>query len=375
MSNPLPRLRRPARAVRLPVLAGALLALAGCGGGDASPEAAADTTAAVVVPVAVHVLAAGPATASIRAWGTVEPVRQARILSEVSGRVASTGAGLGDRVEAGRVLLEIDPGLHDARVRESEASTRSAALALEKAERDLDRAQALYDEGSISDSELEAARTAGAQAEASAASAEASLAQARKNLAAARLRAPFAGELASRLPDPGTSVSLGSPLAILVDIDRVRVEAAVSEEDLAHVARGGAATLTAGGVPGSPVSGVVTAVGPQADPESGQFPVVIEAENPAGHPLRGGMVVRCEIVYASYDSIPLLPVDALIDAEGEDAFYVVRNGRAERRTASLGPRRDQMAAVLAGAAVGDSVVVLGQVRLADGAPVRVEEVR
>jgi hypothetical protein len=103
--------------------------------------------------------------------------------------------------------------------------------------------------------------------------------------------------------------------------------------------------------------------------------VEIEVVNPEGHPLKGGMVARCEIVDAVYDAVPLLPVDALVESEEGNLFYVVKGGVAAGRTAVLGPRSGQMIAVLEGAAVGDSVVVLGQARLAEGIPVRVEEVR
>ena len=146
---------------------------------------------------------------------------------------------------------------------------------------------------------MEGARAFHAQAEAAAAAADAAVEQARKNLAGARLRAPFAGEVASRLPDVGTSVSLGAPLTSLVDIARVRVEAAISEEDLPRVKPGSPVALTVDAVPGGSFTGTVTAVGPQADPESGQFPVEIEVVNPEGHPLKGGMVARCEIVDGS----------------------------------------------------------------------------
>jgi membrane fusion protein (multidrug efflux system) len=358
------------------VLLGAAALLASCGGGGEAESASADTTGVRrPVPVAVHVLAQGRAEAVVRAWGTVKPSREARITAEIPGRVASVGASLGEWVGAGRVLLEIDPALYDARVRESEASAEAAHIARDKAKRDLDRARALYDEGTISDSEMEGARTTHARAEATSAAADAALEQARKNLAAARLRAPFAGEVASRLPDVGTTVALGAPLTTLVDIARVRVEAAVSEEDLARVKPGNSAVLTVEAVPGGTFNGTVTAVGPQADPESGQFPVEIEVVNPEGHPLKGGMVARCEVVYRTYEAVPLLPVDALVESKNGDVCYVVRNGEATARTLVLGPRQEQLVAVIEGAAAGDSVVVLGQGRLAEGVPVRVEEVR
>jgi RND family efflux transporter MFP subunit len=327
------------------------------------------------VPVAVQVLRTGQATAAVRAWGTVQPFREAAILAELTGRVTAVHVQLGDEVKAGQVLLEIDPELHAARVREAETAVASAKTAQETASKELSRREALFQRGSISDSELEAARTKAAEADASLAAAQTALEQARKNLSIARLRAPFGGHVASRPPDVGSTVSLGAPLLAVVDIGRLHIEALISEQDLPRVRVSDEATITVEGAPGRAFSGSVTAIGPQADIETRQFPVEIEVGNPPDLPLRGGMVARVEIVYESFDDLPLLPVDALIEDEEGYFFFAIRNGVAQRRSLVPGPREGQHIAVRGGAAAGDTVVVLGQDRLAQGSPVRVEEVR
>jgi membrane fusion protein (multidrug efflux system) len=114
------------------------------------------------------------------------------------------------------------------------------------------------------------------------------------------------------------------------------------------------------------------AIGPQTDPATRQFPVEIEVVNPDGRPLKGGMVARVEIVYESFEGIPLVPVDALIeDAEGY-TVYTVKDGVARRRRLVPGPRQGSWIGAREGVDVGDSVVVLGQTRLTDGSAVRVE---
>jgi multidrug efflux pump subunit AcrA (membrane-fusion protein) len=118
----------------------------------------------------------------------------------------------------------------------------------------------------------------------------------------------------------------------------------------------------------------VTAVGPQAEAASRQYPVEITVPN-SELALKGGMVARVEIVYGVYEDVPLLPVDALIEDEGAFFYFVVDAGTAHRRRAVLGPRAGQSAALLEGGAPGDSVVVLGQARLIQDARVSVEEVR
>jgi RND family efflux transporter MFP subunit len=354
------------------------LVLGGCGKKPESgtTDAEAQLTEKVrAIAVAVSVLESGRIEASVRAWGTVHPYREAEMLSELSGRIASVQIALGDAVERGAILLEIDPSLYQARAQEAESKLESARIGMERSANDLKRMEALFEKGTVSDSELEGARTTGAEAEAGYATAKASLEEARKNLAGARLRAPFGGHVASRPPDLGSTVNIGTPLLTLVDIDRIRVETLVSEQDIPRVKIGGEATLTVAGAPGQVFEGEVTAIGPQTEAETRQFPVEIEVVNPAAHPLKGGMVAKVEIVYEAFEELPLLPVDALVDSEGGYVFYVVQNGVAEMRRFTAGPRQDQVIGVLDGAAVGDTVVVLGHARLSDGSPVSVEEIR
>jgi RND family efflux transporter MFP subunit len=365
--------------------AAAGLAVAGCARDEtsSSPDAAEARASAEAetpeerdpIPVAVHVLGAGRAEGAVRAWGTIRPRREAQILAELGGRVTSVQVTLGDAVRRDRVLLEIDPDLYVARVEEAESRLASATLAEAKARKDLERKEALFEKRTVSDSEIEAARTAAAEAEALRAAARASLEQARKSLSSARIRAPFDGHVASRPPDVGSSVSIGTPLVTVVDVDRLRVEALLSEKDLARVELGDEVTLSVDAVPGRVFPGRMAAIGPQTDPQTKQFPVEIEVENPAGHPLRGGMVARVGIVYEAHENVPLLPVDALVEAEDGLTFFVVQGGVARRRQLEAGPRQGQRIAVLEGAAPGDTVVVLGQLRLTEGSPVQIEETR
>jgi RND family efflux transporter MFP subunit len=355
----------------------AVAALAGCGrasksGSGAEAEERPDT---LTVPVAVEVVELGPAASSFRSWGTVRPAREAVILSELTGRVARVEVSLGDAVEKDHLLLEIDPELYEAKAHEAETRVTSSETARERAQKELKRRETLFAGGTVSDSELEAARSAAADADAAVASAQAELQAARKQLAGARLRAPFRGHVASRPPDVGSTVNPGTPLLTLVDVERLRVETLISEQDLPSVSQGTVAQITVTGAPGKVFSGRVTAIGPATDASTKQFPVEIEVVNPSGHPLKGGMVARVEIVTQRYESIPLVPVDALVEDGDDSVIYVVEEGVAHRRPVTVGPRLDQMAGILEGAAAGDSVVVLGQLRLAEGTPVRVEEVR
>jgi RND family efflux transporter MFP subunit len=343
-----------------------LVLLLGCSAEEEVPEERRP------IPVAVEPLATGPARATVTAWGTVEPIRDASLLAGVSGTVTAVHARLGDRVAEDAPLLEIDPEVFASRAEEARVRVESAALAVEKTNKDLERNRKLYEDGNvISETALEAARVEAIKARAEQAAARATRAQAELAYRDARPTAPFAGSVANALPDAGTSVMAGTLLARVVDISRVKVRAGFSEQDLATIRPGSMARLTVESLERE-FEGEVTAVGPAADPASFLFPVEITVENPAGLPLRGGMVARVEVVTESWEDAPLLPVDALVERPEGVGYYVVDGGVAAWRAATVLARTREILVLDGTAAPGDSVVILGQTRLTPGTPVTIE---
>lgn len=352
---------------------GLLSGVLGCAGQSEGEVAQAEPAARSDVPVAVHVVSSGRAEAAVRAWGTVVARRDAEILAGVSGRVEAAHVGLGDRVRRGQPLLDVDAALYRAALDEAEALFRSAEAAFAKANSDLERHEALFAGNIISSTEIEQFRNAALTAEAAHAQAAANRERARKNFDDARITAPFDGTVAVRPPDPGSSVGLGMPLTRVVDLSRVRVRVDVPEADLARLTQGMAAIVLVDALPGRRFEGTVAAIGPQADAMSRQYPVEVDAVNPEGQPLKAGMVARVEIVYEAFENVALVPVDALVEDRGRRGVFVTQGGVARWRDTELGPRSGNEIAVRSGVAPGDSVVVLGQTRLADGSRVKVEE--
>jgi hypothetical protein len=87
------------------------------------------------------------------------------------------------------------------------------------------------------------------------------------------------------------------------------------------------------------------------------------------------MVAKVVMVYESFENVPLLPVDALVETDDGPAFFAVENGIAYLRSIQAGPRKGQVIGVLTGAAPGDTAVILGIGRLTDGTAVQIEEIR
>ena len=355
------------------LLAGTLiLTMGGCSQGESTgtqENAAQDKQG--VIPVAVETLSTDTVPSLIYAWGTVEPRRKADILAGVSGTVTSSKVRLGSRVRRGDLLLEIDPSVYGALAQQAKANLARAEEAVVKAGNNLKRHESLFSRKEISETQIEGARLEAKAAEAELAQAKAENARAVTNYRDARPAAPFSGTIANRPPGSGTSVNLAQLLVRVVDISKVLVVAELSEQDLHQISIGMNADIQVEGEERL-FTGKVIGIGPEASSESRQFPVEIEVSNPEGHPLKAGMIGRVFIQTALHENVAMVPVNAVIERNGESGFFTLENTTARWQTIVPGPRKGDYVAALEGADEGQTVVVMGQTRLATGSEVRVE---
>ncbi|HMM86401.1 efflux RND transporter periplasmic adaptor subunit, partial [Azohydromonas sp.] len=212
----------------------------------------------------------GALTVTVTASGTLQPIRQVAIGSELSGTVARVHVDVNDRVARGQVLVELD----DARLRDQVAGSRAALAAAESA---LQQARATAAEardtlarlrdvhqrsgGQVpSAAELAAAEAAAARGEANVASAQAGVAQARAtlssnetNLRKAAIRSPIDGVVLSRAVEPGNAVAASLQAVTLFtlaeDLTKMKLQVNVDEADVGQVRAQLAATFTVSAYP------------------------------------------------------------------------------------------------------------------------------
>ena len=182
--------------------------------------------------------------------GTVEWSRRASLGMPVTGVVVRAGAAPGDRVEGGQELIALDPARFDAAVAAAGARVARLAPDVAEAQRELERAEDMYERTLISDHDLELARIALARVEADAAHAKAMLRIAEIDRGLSVLRAPFAGVVIERRVDVGEVVNArveNAPLIELGDASRLVARALLEPGALPGWSRGIDVTvLTAG---------------------------------------------------------------------------------------------------------------------------------
>jgi HlyD family secretion protein len=328
----------------------------------------------------------GDLTATVTAAGTLNAVVQVEVGSQVSGQIKELYADFNSPVTEGQVIARIDPESFEAKVAQAQADleiaetlvpvqqaqieryraelenaqsanaaaraqTTRAELALEEANRDLDRKRLLTEKGVVSASaweqtqnserssqaQLNASRAdeqskaaAARAAKASLGMAEAQLAnnvaqvkqkqallrQAQIDLEHTYIRAPVTGTVVNRSMNTGQTVaaSLYAPtlFTIAQDLSRMQVEAAIVEADVGRFAKGQSVTFTVDAYPGRPFDGEVKQIrkASQVVQNVVTYTVVIAAENP-GEALLPGMTANLEVVVARQQGVLKVPNAAL----------------------------------------------------------------
>lgn len=344
-------------------------------------------------------VAAGRLQPSIFGIGTVEAQRSALIGPTVAGRVLSVRVDVGDAVQAGQLLAEMDPVDLDQRLAALSASIARAASSETGAQAQLtdaiarqrlaainaQRNQALADQNFISAGALEARQQEKLSADAAVQSAQANwraqgqdrlrlvaegqaLARQRSNV---RLVASTAGVVVSREAEPGSTVVAGQAVLRLVDPASLWVKVRVDQGRSAGLAVGLPAQIVLRSRPASPVPGRVARVELVADSVTEERVVQVAFDTlPSGVAL--GELAEVTLALPPTPEALLLPNAAIQRWNGETGVWRLREGSPEFAPVRLGARSlDGQVQALEGLAAGDTVVVYSAKALTPGARVSV----
>lgn len=378
----------------------ATFAAAGC-------RAGADTSAATSDAVAITVSAAAaieePLTRFIRVSGTLTPQEDAEVAAEIAGRIVGTPVERGSLVRAGDALVQIAATEVDAQAREaqSNAAQIEARLGLEggaafDAERvpevanaraayqlsrsEFARAQRLYDDQLLAQSEFEQSRAqleasqrqyevaqnAAAQQYQSLLGARARVTIAQKALADTVVRAPFGGAVGERFVSVGDYVTRGTKVASVVRIDPLRVELTVPEQYVSVVAVGRAVTFVVDAYPGETFTGHVRFVSPSVTAATRALTLEAIVPNASGR-LKPGFFATAQIEEAEKRTGILVPSAAVRTVAGTARVFVIGGDRVEERVVMTAPAiGDNRIEIVNGVKPGERVAAAGVDQLVDG---------
>jgi len=308
--------------------------------------------------------------------GLLEARNEVELFAEEEGKVIEVGAEELDFVEAGQLLLRMDPLLAELDVEQSEAALARAESELSLARASLDRQNNLAGNSVASESALDVAVNEEKVARASLKEARVALARARDGLAKKTLTAPFSGELVSFPVNVGEYVRPGERVGELFEVDRLRVTIGLADHEIVSVVRGAAAQLDVEARPGEVFHGTVLRAGGAVDSTSRKFPVQVELENTGGR-LMPGMVVRVTIDLGPPIELTSIPREAVLREFGVPFVYVLAplseagGWQAERRRLGVRdiPFWPIRVEVTKGLRPGERVALSSLRQLRDGTPV------
>ena len=292
----------------------------------------------------------------VSALGTLQADQAITVRPEITGIVTSIDFEDGERVEKGDLIIKLDDKDLTARLMQAEAR-----LTLTRA--NYQRAQQLLKQGS---------GTARARDEAlnDFKSAEAEVAAAETALHKATITAPFSGIIGLRQVSLGEYVTAGQAITTLADVDNLRIDFRVSEVFLTEVGKGQEVNVIFDALPEQVYTGVISALDPVVSVEGRALSVRAILQNVDGK-LRPGLFGRVEIVTDTRRSI-MLPEAAIVTTPtGDKAVFVVVDGHAKMSPVTIGTRVPGEVEILAGVEDGDMVIVSGQLKVQNGAPVEV----
>src|SRR5437868_4186488 len=250
----------------------------------------------------------GPVTQAVTATGTLNPVVNVQVGSQVSGNIAKLFADFNSQVKAGQVVAQIDPALFQATVTQAEGDLASAQSALELAKINATRTQDLFARKTSSQADLDQAMANLHQAEANVKIKQGALDKAKADLEHCTITSPIDGVVISRNVDVGQTVaaSLKAPVIFQIanDLTKMQIDANVAEADVGALEIDQDVDFTVDAFPMRTFRGKVVQVrnAPITVQNVVTYDTVIGVSNP-DLKLKPGMTANVSIVVAQKDNV------------------------------------------------------------------------
>lgn len=275
------------------------------------------------------------------------------IAPQSGGRIISIKAEVGDFVQKGQVLAQMD-----------KAQLEQAELQLNNLKSEYDRAKALYEKGGVSKSDFE---TIELQYKVANTTYE-------NLLTNTILKSPLNGVVSARNYDEGDMYTMSAPLYVVQQINPIKALVAVSEKNYSLLKKGIKVEFTPEALNGKKYIGEVTRIHPTVDATTHTIVAEVTIDNPKFE-LRPGMYSSARVIFSQGDAI-VVPDTAVLKQQGSGVrtVYVLKaDGTVELRIVEVGRHIGSEYVILSGVQAGEKVVVSGQSLLRSGIKVEVIE--
>jgi RND family efflux transporter MFP subunit len=299
--------------------------------------------------------------------------------TKILGQIVEEPIEEGKHVKKGDLLARIDDRDYQAQLHQAVADRDLARANLKLAQVKAARERTLYNNGVASRDELDVTENALAVAQAALARAEASIDYARFNVSQCVVVSPISGVVLKKYREIGDTINYGgdiqagggtTDIAQLADIGDMRVEADISENDIAKVAMGMPAAVILDAYPERSFEAAVVKIYPEADRQKGTVKVEVKILRPEMEVVKPEMSAKVTFLARAAGSgrqpVVLAPKNAIVKSGGESFVWLVRDGIARRATLVTGREFEHGVEVKSGLEEGETVIVAPSAGLKDG---------
>lgn len=351
----------------------------------------------------------GNLVVEVTATGTLQPLTQVDVSSELSGVMRSVAVEENARVARGQVLAQLDTTRITAQIERAEANVQAAAarvteakVTLTEAEQAFGRAEQLAGRGMVAEQVLDTARAARDRAASAVETADANLAIARADLklqqadlAKSTIYAPIDGIVLTRSVNPGQTVasSMSAPVLFVIaeNLETMVLEAAIDEADIGAVENGQEARFTVDAFPARRFDATISDISYASVTTEGvvTYEAKLAVDNKALL-LRPGMTATVNIVTRDANDVLLVPVSAFrfsppeaserrsftlrdlfmprmgrpggfsrrggSERDGGRTLWVLEDGQPARKSVEIGATSGDMTEVISGIEPGEQVI-------------------
>lgn len=317
--------------------------------------------------------------------GTIYPVDEVIVSNEGPGTVASIKADLGDSVNAGDTLAELDQREAKLNLEDAQASYVTSVKTLEKekarltdARSNLKRYNDLFKNAMVSESQHDAVKTQYTVAEATFKEAEARVeqAQARLNLFKKRfsdtvVKAPISGEVKKRYMSVGESVRDKAPMFVIVNSRTLKFKGTISESSAPDVKPGQKVHINVEAYKGRVFEGIVKRVSPAVETDTRTMEIEAHVPN-KDNTLKPGYFAKGIIETQKEEGISFVPDGAVYSFVGITKVFVLKEGKASERPIKTGQRSGGFIEVVGNVLPGETVATSNLMNLFEGASVNIQ---
>jgi macrolide-specific efflux system membrane fusion protein len=301
---------------------------------------------------------------TVIATGIIKPMvgAEVKIGSRISGVVKKLKANIGDYVQAGQIIAELDDAELQAKLNQNVAALNKTKADFEYAQLNIERQKSLLQQNFISQQQVDIAETSFKVAEAQLKQAEANVDFAKVQLSYTKIFATTSGVIASVSTQEGETVSasLASPTFVsIIDLKRLEINAYVDETDIGKIKVGQEASFTVDTYSDSDFRGKITAIYPKAVIQDNvvNYIITIQITDFQDKILRPEMTANVTIYLEMRKNVLTISTSAIKRDKGERFVTVIEGDKKVQRKVKIGWNSNGNTEIVSGLNEGEKVVI------------------